>query len=196
MKLTITTDKLCALLDAAKPAISTRSTLPILSHVLLKAEAGQLRVSATTLDIWIEATDEATIEADGAVCLPFLRLINAAKQFDGATVAIEAKNGAANFKSGASSLKLPTTSADEFPPVPPSADGHRATIADLSAIFRRGLPFASVDTTRYVINAVFLTKGAAVSTDGNQLLWQEIDYHGLDCIVPNATVAAVAAWGG
>ena len=51
MKLTISKEQLIYGLQAVQNIVITRTTLPILSHVLLRAETGKLELTATDLDV-------------------------------------------------------------------------------------------------------------------------------------------------
>ena len=65
MKLTISKEQLIAGLQAVQNIVSTRTTLPVLSNVLLRAEAGRLDLTSTDLDVTISSTVEATVERPG-----------------------------------------------------------------------------------------------------------------------------------
>ena len=65
MNLTIAKEKLLHGLQAVQNVVSTRTTLPILSNVLMKAEDNKLEFTATDLDVTINCTVEATCEEKG-----------------------------------------------------------------------------------------------------------------------------------
>ena len=62
MKLTIGQEELNAGLQSVQNVVSTRTTLPILSNVLLKAEGDSLSLTATDLDVTISNAVEAKVE--------------------------------------------------------------------------------------------------------------------------------------
>ncbi len=51
-------------------AVAGKSTLPVLSHILLSAESGQLSLVATNLELAISTWVGAQVEHSGAVALP------------------------------------------------------------------------------------------------------------------------------
>jgi DNA polymerase-3 subunit beta len=59
-------------LSAVKTAVSTRATLPILSHILIDARTGdgRVRFAATNLDVGINAWISAQVDAPGAIAVP------------------------------------------------------------------------------------------------------------------------------
>src|SRR6266581_4329950 len=79
MKLTVLADELQKKLSFVFHAISTRSQLPVLLHVLLETKEGKLYLSATDLEIGIETSLPATIEEEGGITVPaklFLEIVN------------------------------------------------------------------------------------------------------------------------
>jgi DNA polymerase-3 subunit beta len=61
MKLTIAKEQILSGLQAVQNVVSTRTTLPILSNVLLNAKDGRLEFTATDLDVTIACGVEATV---------------------------------------------------------------------------------------------------------------------------------------
>ena len=59
MNLTIAKDQLLNGLQAVQNVVSTRTTLPILSNVLLRADGERLEFTATDLDVTIACGVEA-----------------------------------------------------------------------------------------------------------------------------------------
>jgi DNA polymerase III sliding clamp (beta) subunit (PCNA family) len=56
--------------------IPTRSTLPILQHVLIETlDAGRLRLVATNLEVGISCSIEAVVEQEGSAAVPALPLL-------------------------------------------------------------------------------------------------------------------------
>ena len=71
MKITIAKDQIIAGLQAVQNVVSTRTTLPILSNVLLKAEGGKVEFTATDLDCTVACSVEAKVEKSGRFCWKF-----------------------------------------------------------------------------------------------------------------------------
>ena len=66
MNLTIAKDQLLNGLQAVQNVVSTRTTLPILSNVLMRAEGDRLEFTATDLDVTIVCGVEAKVAKAGA----------------------------------------------------------------------------------------------------------------------------------
>ena len=83
MKLTIGQEKLNAGLQSVQNVVSTRTTIPILSNVLLKAEGDSLSLTATDLDVTISNAVEAKVELSGSFTLPVKKLVSIAREMGG-----------------------------------------------------------------------------------------------------------------
>lgn len=49
--------------------VGARTTLPVLSHILLEAKDGELKMAATNLNFWLEWTVAAEVEEDGKMAV-------------------------------------------------------------------------------------------------------------------------------
>jgi len=65
MKFTINKEQMITGLQAVQNIVGSRTTLPILSNVLLKAEEGKLELTATDLDVTVTCAVEASIKNQG-----------------------------------------------------------------------------------------------------------------------------------
>ncbi len=119
MKCIISKEALLNGLQVVQNVVTTRTTLPILSNALLKAENGKLVVSATDLDVGIRASVEATVEKAGGTTLPARRLFAIARELPNAEVTIEvdAKQNAL-IRSGASFFRILGLPEEEYPAFP------------------------------------------------------------------------------
>ena len=75
MKLTITREQFQEGLQAVAAAIPSKTTLPVLSNVLLEATSDGLRLSGTDLDIAVSTMVPASIDQEGAITLPAKKLV-------------------------------------------------------------------------------------------------------------------------
>lgn len=83
MHLVVQRADLARALTAVQKAVEKRTTIPILSCVLLTAEDGKLAVRGTDLDIEISANVPATVSADGSAAVDAGRLGDIAKKLTG-----------------------------------------------------------------------------------------------------------------
>src|SRR4029077_20406348 len=74
MKFSATKEKLLEGLQQVQNVVSTRTTLPILSNVLLQAKEGAVHLTTTDLDVGVRGSFEANVDKVGATTLPARRL--------------------------------------------------------------------------------------------------------------------------
>ena len=101
MKFSATKEKLLEGLQQVQNVVSTRTTLPILSNVLLQAKGSQVHLTTTDLDVGVRGAFEASVEKEGATTLPARRLFTIIRELPSSEVSVEvdAKN-AASIRSG------------------------------------------------------------------------------------------------
>ncbi|HKZ86600.1 MAG TPA: DNA polymerase III subunit beta [Anaerolineae bacterium] len=119
MKLTSLKDTLDAGLDIVARAVRDRSTLPVLSNVLLATDDGRLKLAATNLEIGITCWIGAQVEADGAITVPARTFTDLVDALPPGTVDMSL-NGAHTLKvqSGRFKNNLKGIAAEEFPAIP------------------------------------------------------------------------------
>ncbi|MCE9614565.1 MAG: DNA polymerase III subunit beta [Lentisphaerae bacterium] len=185
MKLEITKTVLLNALQKVQNIVSLRSTLPILSNVLLQADKKNLTLTTTDLEVTMRCTVEANVLKAGATTLPARRLASIIRELPEGLVEIEVDDkDVASVTCGSSFFKIIGLSEDEFPPIP-KAEGKFAYTMDQSAfaeMLRKTAYAASADETRYVLNGVLLSfkngKLTMVATDGRRLalVEQEVEF--------------------
>src|SRR5438270_12265346 len=94
MNLTISKEQIMSGLQAVQNVVSTRTTLPILSNVLLRAEGDRLELTATDLDVTISCSVEAKVKKPGASTVPVKKLFGIARELTNADIdlAVDEKN--------------------------------------------------------------------------------------------------------
>ena len=65
MKFSVSKEKLMAGLQTVQNVVSTRTTLPILSNVLIQAADGQIRFTTTDLDVGVSGAIDAQVDKPG-----------------------------------------------------------------------------------------------------------------------------------
>ena len=200
MKLSVSKEKLLEGLQTVQNVVSTRTTLPILSNVLLEAADGQLRLTTTDLDVGMRGSIEATIEKPGAATLPARRLFNIVRELPSAEIFIEVDSKSiASIRCGPSFFKIHGLPQEEFPPLPKFEGAKTFTLRqkDLKDGLRKTSYAISTDETRYVLNGILLSfkdnKLTLVATDGRRLALVDIELefprsHEVDIILPTKAV--------
>jgi DNA polymerase-3 subunit beta len=200
MKFSVAKEKLLEGLQQVQNVVSTRTTLPILSNVLLQAQGDEIHLTTTDLDVGVRGSCEANVEKEGATTLPARRLFNIVRELPSSEIQIDVNGkNAASIRSGQSFFKILGLPEEEFPPLPKFEDAKVVTIRqkDLRDGLRKTSYAISTDETRYVLNGVLFSfkdnKLTLVATDGRRLAMVEIELefprsHEADFIVPTKAV--------
>src|SRR5271156_5744745 len=118
MNLTIAKDQLIHGLQSVQNIVSTRTTLPILSNVLLRAANNKLEFTATDLDVTIACSVEAKVKKPGATTVPVKKLFGIVRELANLDIDLEVdEKHNCSVRSGSSFYKINGLSADEFPPL-------------------------------------------------------------------------------
>src|SRR6476469_10864796 len=200
MKFSVSKDKLLEGLSTVQNVVSTRTTLPILSNVLLQASDRKIRLTTTDLDVGIRGSVEAQVERTGATTLPARRLLSIVRELPSSEIYfdVDTKNFA-SIRSGSSYFKIFGLPEEEFPSLARFEEAKIFTIAqkDLKDALKKTSYAISVDETRYVLNGVLFSfkdnKLTLVATDGRRLALAEIELefprsHESDLIIPTKAV--------
>ena len=200
MKFSVAKDKLLEGLQQVQNVVSTRTTLPILSNVLLQAQGDEIHLTTTDLDVGVRGSCEADVEKEGATTLPARRLFNIVRELPSSEIQVDVNGkNAASIRSGQSFFKILGLPEEEFPPLPKFEGAKVVTIRqkDLRDGLRKTSYAISTDETRYVLNGVLFifkdNKLTLVATDGRRLAMVEIELefprsHEVDLIVPTKAV--------
>src|ERR1700732_1890008 len=182
MKFSVSKDKLLEGLSTVQNVVSTRTTLPILSNVLLQARDREIRLTTTDLDVGIRGSVEAQVERTGATTLPARRLLSIVRELPSSEIYfdVDTKN-VASIRSGSSYFKILGLPEEEFPPLARFEDAKILTIAQ--KVLKDGLKKTSyaisTDETRYVLNGILFSfkdnKLTLVATDGHRLALVDLE---------------------
>lgn len=184
MNLTIAKDQILNGLQAVQNVVSTRTTLPILSNVMVRAEGNRLEFTATDLDVTVACGVEAQIKKGGASTLPVKKLFGIARELGSNEIDLEVdEKNVWSVRSGPSFFKIHGLGADEFPPLPTFKEDKKVTLPQqtVKAMLRKTAFGMSTDESRYVLNGIFFSlkdhKLTMVATDGRRLalVEEEVD---------------------
>ncbi len=162
MRLTCPRDELAQRLALAARAASSKTTIPILGQVLLRAEDGGVELAATDMELSLRVPlTGATVEEAGAVVLPRLAA-DLVRSMSDAPVTIEHRlnEGQVQLTGGGSSFSLNCLQAQDFPELPPDAgEGVRIPAERFQLTAERVVRAASRDETRPVLTGVLVRIG-------------------------------------
>src|SRR5579864_6874373 len=113
-------DDLVPRLSIVARALSARSAVHILGGILLRAEGGELQLAATDMELSLRTSLAAEIASEGSVVVPGRLLLEIARVLPDAEVEIvhQAEDGLVSVRCGASSWRLHTYAAEDFPRLP------------------------------------------------------------------------------
>ena len=181
MELKIGTMELSRALGRSQGIVEKKSTMPILSHVLLEAKKGKdLVVSATDLDIAVSSEHECEVSKDGAVAVSARHLYDIVRSLPEQDVVLKrASNNYLEIRSGPSEFKIVGLPAEDFPALPRFEKVAFTDVKpdEMLEMIERTFMAVSNDETRYNLNGVFFEPSAEslrmVATDGHRLSMAE-----------------------
>jgi DNA polymerase-3 subunit beta len=181
MKFSLSKSKLSNCLQSILQVVPTKSTLPILTNILIEALEGKLKISATDLDISITSTVECTIDRKGAAALPAKILFEIVRELPETDITFEATNTRVEIRVPNGSYKIAAVAAEDFPKLPAVNVKKEIKIpcTDLVRMIRKTTFACSTDETRPALNGVlWQTQGERmqmVATDGHRLSKVAVD---------------------
>ena len=204
LRITVSKDELVTALGIVSRAVSTRTSVQILSGILLEAQGGDLRLAATDMELSLRATLSAQIEGDGAIVLPGKTLVDIARLLPSDEVLIEHKpaESVVHVTSGSASYTLNTYNPEDFPRLP-ELDAVQTFSVDRESLLEtigRVARAASRDESRPVLTGVLVSftggKLVMAATDSYRLAVKETDLDGaapeLEAIVPSRALQELA----
>jgi DNA polymerase-3 subunit beta len=176
MNLAIAKDQIIHGLQSVQNVVSTRTTLPILSNVLLRAEEGRLELTATDLDVTVSCSVEANVKKAGATTLPVKKVYSLINALSNPEIELEVDDkNASSVRAGSSFYKINGLPAEEFPPIQQFKENKKITLPQekLKSMLKKTSFAISTDESRYVLNGIYISlkehKMTMVATDGRRL---------------------------
>ena len=177
MKLTIDRMSLLRPLGHVQSVVERRNTIPILANVVLRAEEGELSLTATDMDMDIATEVGCSVMTSGTTTMSAHLLYDIARKLpDGAEVEIAVNDGHAMVSAGRSSFRLPTLPVEDFPAISSNElpVNFSLTAADMRDLIDATRFAISTEETRYYLNGIYIHKAesgelCAVATDGHRL---------------------------
>jgi DNA polymerase III subunit beta len=204
LRITASKDELVHALGVVSRAVSTRTSVQILSGILLEAQGGELRLAATDMELSLRANVAAQVEGDGAIVLPGKTLADIARLLPADEVAIEHKpaEAVAHVTSGSASYTLHMYNPEDFPRLP-ELDAVQTFSVDRESLLEtihRVARAASRDESRPVLTGILVSftggKIVMAATDSYRLAVKETELGGsapeLEAIVPGRALQELA----
>jgi DNA polymerase III subunit beta len=204
LRITCAKDELVQALGVVSRAVSTRTSVQILSGILLEAQGSDLRLAATDMELSLRASLSAQLEGDGAIVLPGRTLTDIARLLPSDEVAIEHRpaESVVHVTSGSASYTLHTYNPEDFPRLPdvdamPTFSVERESLLETIGRVARA---ASRDESRPVLTGILVQFAAGklvmAATDSYRLAVKETEIADsvpdLEAIVPARALQELA----
>ena len=177
MKVIVQQQQLAHGVNVVSRAVTSRSTLPVLSNILIKTDEGRLRLSATNLELGISAWLGAKVSEDGGLTVPsrtFSDLVTNLPNED-VILTVDERTQSLNVKCGTLNTDIKGISADEFPPMPTPDDESAIplNVENFKEMIQRVAFAASTEDTRPNLTGVHMSFQGDVlemaATDGYRI---------------------------
>lgn len=181
MKISVARGELLEALSVAGKGLSSRTTLPILSGILVSATGDDVVLQSTDLEVSIRDSIKANVEKEGQVVVPGRLLTDIIRSLPEAAVTIDATtHDHAVITCGHSSFTVRTLSPEDFPKFPEVRADKQVTVptSTLVEVVRQVSKAVSRDETRPILTGVLVViEGDSmrmVATDSYRLAVREV----------------------
>ncbi|MCL1797215.1 MAG: DNA polymerase III subunit beta [Eggerthellaceae bacterium] len=181
MKFSINQSELQNAISVVYKGISTRSTLPILSGILLSAQGDVLMLHATDLELSVQYKVNTLIEEEGQVVVPGKLFLEIVKSLPDAAVSLELFEQQLTVVCDNSSFSIKTLNAQDFPAFPTveAQQTIKIPFAIFSSMVKKVARVVSKDESRPILTGILLTREEnhlkMVATDSYRLAIVDTD---------------------
>jgi DNA polymerase III subunit beta len=176
MKIKLLKETLLEGIQVVQNVVSTKSSLPILSNILLENRGQMLKMNSTDLDIGISCELPVEIIEEGAITISAKRFSDIVKEMPSGDILITAKkNNQVDIEGNKCRFKLIGLPKEEFPKFPEFKDKEVIKIEQkiLKEMLRMTSFSVSHEESRYVLNGILVEiindTISLVATDGKRL---------------------------
>lgn len=176
MKITIPRQDLLDAVNKVKSVVSSKSALPILSHILIETGEASIKLAATDLKVSIECTVDCLVEKPGALTVSSQRVSAMLSEMPNEDITLDLKdNNVIEIRCGKIEQRLFSMSPDEFPPIR-SFDAIEPLAfqqGQLKRLFQRSSFAICNDQARYNLTGLLFEiaggRVTVVATDGRRM---------------------------
>ena len=185
MRFNINKSELLNALTIVSKGTASRSTIPVLSGVYIKAEGMGLVMETTDLERSIRYSVPALVEEEGTTVIPEKLLLDIVKNLPEAAVEFQTNDSTVTVSCGKSSFTLKTLDAADFPPFPnvDVSSSIEVPFAEFCSMVKRVAKVVSKDQSRAVLTGVLISTSdeglRMVATDSYRLAVADIALEGV-----------------
>jgi DNA polymerase-3 subunit beta len=175
MEFTVSKSDMVRELSLSQGVVEKKTTIPILSNILLEAEGDRITLTATDLELGIRAGCPARVTRAGSGTIPARRLLDYVRLLPDVDIQIKfAENQWAHLLCGRSRTRIAGMSRESFPELPAMPDTQaEIPVGLLSSLISKTIFAISAEESRFTLNgALLLVRNdgvTMVSTDGHRL---------------------------
>jgi DNA polymerase III subunit beta len=176
MEISVSKYDLLKELTASHGVVERKTTIPILSNLLLEAAGDRLAITATDLDLGLRTACPAKVKKEGACTIPARKLYDYVKLLPDGDITLKLlENHWVNIRCGRSNTKMVGMARANFPALPafPAAGAIKISAPVLRTMIARTIFAISMEESRYTLNgALMVLKPESitmVATDGHRL---------------------------
>tara|TARA_B100001142_G_scaffold45635_1_gene41918 strand:+ start:1619 stop:2713 length:1095 start_codon:yes stop_codon:yes gene_type:complete len=199
MNIIINSEEFVTHLSSIVGVVDRKQTMPILGHVLIAGQSGEITLTATDLEVQISSSFKANIAEDFSVTLPGRKLFDILRSLGNTDVEIISNEDNVDLKTTRSKFSLQQLPANEFPLFEKSSGEQAFTMpqADLASLLNKTQFAMAQQDVRFYLNGLLLEISPenlnVVGTDGHRLAKTNlvIDKKGIteqSCIVPRKAI--------
>ena len=156
--------------------VERRTTIPVLSHILLRTDDDQLHLAATDLDVSLTTSCVAEVNGSGGIAVQARKFIEIIRAVTSEEVQLELEDEKRlSIAAGKSRFKINGLSPEDFPTLPDvkQEDGIVIPFVQMKAMIGKVIFAVSAEESRFQLNGALLrVKDGAlelVATDGHRL---------------------------
>ncbi len=161
MKLSCLQENLDKGLNTVSKAVPAKSTLPVLSNVLLSTDQGRLKLAATNLEVAVSCWIGAKVEEEGSITIPATLLTEFVRSLpnDRIDLSLSQRTKTVNLRCARFEANIKGIDAEEFPTLPSTGDGFKILVdsATLTESITQVAFAAATDDSRPVLTGVLVT---------------------------------------
>jgi DNA polymerase III subunit beta len=179
MEFTVSKTDLVRELNLSQGVVEKRTTIPILSNVLMEAEGDRVHLTATDLELGIRSSFPAKISRSGSGTVPVRRLLDYARLLPDADLSLKfLENDWASITCGRSRTRIAGISRESFPELPQMPEvAAEIPVRVLSSMIGKTIFAISAEESRFTLNGALLQLRESgmlmVATDGHRLAYVE-----------------------
>jgi DNA polymerase-3 subunit beta len=177
MEFTVSKADLVRELSLSQGVVEKKTTIPILSNVLLEARDNRLFLTATDLELGLRTSCPARVKKEGSGTIPARKLLDYVRLLPDADITVKfLENHWANFTCGRSRTRIAGMSRESFPELPAMPEViAEIPVKQLSAMIARTIFAISMEESRFTLNGALLLLDdktlTMVATDGHRLAY-------------------------